>query len=138
MSLQLLQRVPKVLNLLNQGRSMDLHTILTIQSIADLGQKVERNPDLFIEQVLANCNVYCVHGMNNANDAGVLARSIGTKKRLEITSQLSSDGVTGMRSARNLREFLAHPDDIKTLGVGEAFYLDKPNKKFARVKIKQL
>ncbi len=116
---------------------MGVHAILTVQSLADLGQKIERNPQLFVEQVLANCNLYLVHRMNTALDAETLAKAIGTKTSFEITTQIGEEGATGLGSARRTREFLAHPDDIKSLRQGEAFFTDKTQGAFVRLSIQK-
>ncbi len=72
--------------------------------------------------------------MNSPTDASTLAEIIGTKKSLEITAQLGNEGATGMGSARNVREFLAHPDEIKNLPTGEAFIANKNDNTVRRIK----
>ncbi len=124
----------QVLNILNQGRSMGVHGLITVQSLADLGQKIDRNADLFAAQIISNCNVFAVHRMNNPADAGTLAEVIGTKNSLEITAHLGETGATGKGSARHVREFLAHPDAIKNLPTGEAFLANKNAGTVVRIK----
>ncbi|MEM7621473.1 MAG: TraM recognition domain-containing protein, partial [Pseudomonadota bacterium] len=107
------------------GRSLGLHCILTIQSIADLAQKIDRNPNLFIRQILANCNVFWIHRMNAAEDAELLAKTLGTDASMLYTAQIDSFGATGTGSVRPERTFKAHPDDIKHLPTGHGYVLNK-------------
>lgn len=125
---------PQVLNLLNQGRSMGVHAVLTVQSVADIGQRVRQNADLFTQQIIANCNLFVVHRMNTSEDAQKFSEIIGTKANMEITTQLGEHGATGLGSARRSRHFLAHPDEIKSLERGEAFFLDKNTNTFNQMK----
>ncbi len=114
------------LNYLNQGRYLGLHIILTAQSVADLGQKIPENAMLFIRQILANCNVYVIHKINDYDDAHYLASVLGTSLEIDYTAEVSSFGThSGEGSARLVHEFLVHPDQIKSLKRGEGFFCDK-------------
>ena len=48
---------------------------------------------------------------------------------MEVTYQLQQQGLntseTGFGSAKRVREFLYHPDDIKTLKTGKAVFMSK-------------
>ncbi|MGH1350244.1 MAG: type IV secretory system conjugative DNA transfer family protein [Methyloligellaceae bacterium] len=114
------------LNFLNQGRYVGLHIILTAQSVADLGQKISGNANLFIRQILSNCNVFVVHKINDHEDAELMASVLGTSPEIDYTAQVAEFGAeTGLGSAHLVHEFLAHPDEIKSLSRGEALLLDK-------------
>ncbi len=115
-----------LLNFLNQGRYLGLHIILSIQSLADLGQSVPGHASLFMRQVIANCNLFIVHKMNDSEDAQALADILGTQADIDLTAQVAAFGIgTGLGSARLVHEYCAHPDQIKSLKRGEAFLLDK-------------
>lgn len=111
---------------------MGLCGMVTVQSLADLDQKIGKNPQLFVDQVMDCCNVYVVHRMNTGSSSETLSESIGTKDSVEITSQLGDIGATGTGSAKLVREFIVHPDQIKKLETGELFVNDKPKGTVAR------
>ncbi len=114
------------LNFLDQGRYVGLLIILTAQSVADLGQKIQGNANLFIRQILSNCNVFVVHRINDHEDAELLASILGTSLEIDYTAQVAEFGAeTGLGSATLVHEYLAHPDQIKSLSRGEALLLDK-------------
>ena len=67
------------------------------------------------------------------------ANIIGTRGTLEITYQLSQQGYntnsTGLGSARRVREYLYHPDEIKSLKVGNGIYVNKDLSYHTKLKI---
>ncbi len=118
------------LNFLNQGRYVGLHIILTAQSIADLGQKIPDNAKLFIRQIVANCNLFVIHKLNDTEDAEYLASILGTSLGIDYTAEVSGFGSHSSEgSARLVHEFLVHPDQIKALKRGEGFFCDKNSDK---------
>jgi len=44
---------------------------------------------------------------------------------------------TGFGSARRVREYLYHPDEIKTLGTGQAVFLSRDTGGHYRVKVRK-
>jgi hypothetical protein len=63
-----------------------------------------------------------------------LAEMMGTRNTLEYTAQVSQVGPTHMGTVRRTRGFIAHPDEIKTLKTGEAFFFTKENNKISKIK----
>ena len=124
----------QVLNVINMGRSAGIHAILATQSLSDIASGRKENADHFINQVVGNCNTFILHRQNAPEDAKVLAEMIGTRPSLEYTAQISQKEPTHMGTVRRTRGFLAHPDEIKSLGTGEAFYVSKHNNKVTRIK----
>ena len=119
-----------MLNVLNQGRFLGLHIILTAQSLADLGQKIPHNANLYIRQMIANCNVYILHKVNDAEDAEQLAAILGTSLEFEHTAQVSAFGFeTGLGSLRLVHQYKVHPDTLKSLKTGQAILCDKNTSK---------
>jgi len=76
---------------------------------------------------------------NSSVNAEYWANILGTKNTLETTYQLHQKGLdvteTGFGSARRVREYFYHPDDIKTLRTGQAIVLSKDNHFHSRVNI---
>lgn len=115
----------QVLNIINQGRSAGVHAVLTVQSLSDIGRNIDKNAEMFIEQVISNCNNFLIHRANSKKNAEELANIIGTRLAQQLTYQLGETGATGMGSARSTREFIIHPDKITTLPNGQAVFLNR-------------
>ena len=119
---------PVLIDLVNKSRSANITCILATQSLSDLDYAVG---DAFKEQVIENCNNYLVMRQNSAVNAENWANIIGTKPTLEVTYQLQQKGLdtseTGFGSAKRVREYLYHPDDIKRLQTGNAILLSRDN-----------
>ena len=115
----------QVLNVINMGRSAGIHAVLSTQSLSDIASGRKENADHFINQVVGNCNNFILHRQNSPEDAEKLAAMMGTRNTLEYTAQVSQVGPTHMGTVRRTRGFIAHPDDIKTLKTGEAFFFSK-------------
>ena len=113
----------QVTNLINMGRSAGAHVILGSQTLSDMDQ-VSRS---FTGQVLGSVSSFIVHSLNNPDDAERMASVFGTRQSNQITHQIGRDGTTGTGSLRSTRSYLIHPDDIKNLGVGQAYIYSKTN-----------
>jgi type IV secretory pathway TraG/TraD family ATPase VirD4 len=127
---------PTLIDLINKSRSAGVTCIPATQSLADLEYIAG---DAFKNQIIENCNNYIIMRQNSAKSAEEWANIIGTKQTMEVTyqieqsNQLSSS--TGKGSARLVREYKYHPDDIKALKTGEAVYLSKDQNKSAKIKV---
>lgn len=79
-----------------------------------------------IEITIGNTNNYIVLRQNSATNAEAWADILGTRQSMEVTYQIAQQSrttsTTGLGSARRIREFLYHPDEIKDLRTGEAFF----------------
>jgi len=119
---------PALIDLVNKSRSANITCILATQSLSDLDYS---SGDAFKEQIIENCNNYLVMRQNSAVNAEKWANILGTGASMEVTYQLQQKGLntseTGFGSARRVREFLYHPDEIKTLKIGNAILLSKDN-----------
>lgn len=124
----------QVLNVINMGRSAGIHAVLSTQNLSDIASGRKENADHFINQVIGNCNNFILHRQNSPEDAEKLAAMMGTKQTLEYTAQISQTGPTHMGTVRRTRGFIAHPDEIKALKTGEAFFFSKENNKISRIK----
>lgn len=116
---------PQVLTLLNQGRGYGLCVTLSTQSISDIAQGAEKNAADFVNQVFGSINSYIIHRLNAANDCELIASVAGTKQVVDHTAQTIGGKGTGAASARHTREYIVHPDAIKSLGIGDAYFINK-------------
>ena len=119
---------PVLIDLVSKSRSANITCILATQSLSDLDYA---SGNAFKEQVIENCNNYLVLRQNSAVNAEKWANIIGTRPTLEVTYQLQQKGLntseTGFGSAKRVREYLYHPDDIKSLETGNAILLSRDN-----------
>ena len=115
-----------LIDLVNKSRSANVTCILATQSLSDLASAEDDN---FKEQIIENCNNYIVLRQNSAINSEAWANILGTKNTMEVTYQMKHEqGATvdtGLGSARLVREFLFHPDEIKSLKTGQAFFLSR-------------
>ena len=125
-----------LIDLVNKSRSANVTCILATQSLSDLSSAEDDN---FKEQVVENCNNYIVLRQNSAVNSEQWANILGTRNTMEVTYQLGQqDGMTaetGLGSAKLVREFIYHPDDIKALKQGRAFFLSRDTGKHYKVDI---
>ena len=115
-----------LIDLINKSRSANITCVLATQSLSDLDFACG---DSFKEQVIENVNNYVVLRQNSAVNAEHWANILGTRATIEVTYQIEQQArntnTTGLGSARRVREFLYHPDDIKALKTGKGFYLSR-------------
>ena len=119
-----------LLDLVNKSRSANITSILATQSLSDLDMVT----DQFKEQIIENCNNYIVLRQNSSTNAENWANILGTRGTLEVTYQLQQRNMntssTGFGSAKRVREFLYHPDDIKRLDTGRGVFMSKDNNNY--------
>jgi type IV secretory pathway TraG/TraD family ATPase VirD4 len=125
-----------LIDLVNKSRSANVTCILATQSLSDLASAEDEN---FKEQVIENCNNYIVMRQNSAVNSEAWANILGTRNTMEMTYQMENKkGMTvdtGLGSARQVRAFNYHPDEIKSLPQGQAFFLSRDTNKHCKVKI---
>ena len=123
-------------DLVNKSRSAGVTCVLSTQSLSDLDFACG---EAYKEQIIENCNNYLVMRQNSAINAENWANILGTRATMEVTYQLQQKGLdtseTGFGSAKRVREFLYHPDDIKTMQIGEGIYLSKDTKFNSKIKV---
>jgi len=110
--------------LINMGRGAGAMTILGTQTLADLD---DVSPS-FAGKIIGSVNTFIVHSLNNSDDAERTASIFGTRRTSELTHQVGEAGATGAGSLRSTRKYFVHPDDIKSLDVGEAYVYSKTDK----------
>lgn len=120
----------QVLNLINQGREFGAHTIVGTQSLEDLKE--------WADQILNNSNLLICHRVHSNNTAESISKYFGTRNAVQITQQLKEGESLLVGSARMTREFHVHPDDLKTLKVGECYVCQKDKSRIKKVTINYL
>lgn len=129
---------PSLIDLVNKSRSANITCILATQSLSDLDFAVNES---FKEQVIENTNNYLVLRQNSATNAEAWASVLGTRQSMEVTYQIAQQerrtSTTGLGSARRVREFLYHPDEIKDLKTGEAFFLSRDEHFHCKLHVKK-
>lgn len=115
-----------LIDLVNKSRSANVTCVLATQSLSDLATAEDDN---FTQQIIENCNNYLVLRQNSAVNSENWANILGTKPTMEVTYQLQQKGLdtsqTGFGSAKCVREYLYHPDDIKRLPTGKGIFLSR-------------
>lgn len=127
---------PVLVDLVNKSRSANVTSILATQSLSDLDFA---NGEAFKEQIIENCNNYLVLRQNSSVNAEHWANILGTRSTMEVTYQLQQKGLntseTGFGSAKRVREYLFHPDDIKTMTTGKGVFLSRDTGQQCKVNI---
>lgn len=121
-----------LVDLINKSCSANVTCIPATQSLSDLE---DETGDKFKNQIIENCNNYIVLRQNSFKSAEDWAKTLGTRQSMEMTYQMNELGTTKKGSSRRVREFIVHPDDIKSQGVGEAVYMSRDKKECQRVEI---
>lgn len=126
-----------MIDLVNKSRSANITCILATQSLSDLNGIDNQD---FLEPVIENCNNYIVLRQNSPTNAEEWAKIIGTKKSMTATYQVkgSDSGTlspTDLGTLRQSWEFIYHPNEIKNLKTGCAFYVCKDLRYHTKVKV---
>lgn len=115
-----------LIDLVNKSRSATVTCVLSTQSLSDLASAEDED---FTQQIIENCNNYLVLRQNSAVNSENWANILGTRQTMEVTYQLQQKGLdttqTGFGSARRVREYLYHPDEIKQLQTGNGIFLSR-------------
>ena len=123
-------------DLVNKSRSAGVTCVLATQSLSDLDFACG---SAFKEQIIENCNNYLVMRQNSGINAEHWSNILGTRSTLEVTYQLQQKGLntaeTGFGSAKRVREFFYHPDDIKTLQIGQGIFLSRDGNYHNKIKV---
>lgn len=121
-----------ITDIINKSRSANITCIPAIQSLADLEQAVNES---FKNQLIENCNNYIVLRQNSYKSAEEWSMTIGTTETMKMTYKVTDGEETGAGSARPTREFLVHPDEIKSLQTGQAVFLSRDTARLERINV---
>jgi type IV secretory pathway TraG/TraD family ATPase VirD4 len=123
-----------LIDLINKSRSAGVTAIPATQSLADL-EAAAGEP--FKQQIIENCNNYVVLRQNSSKSAEEWAKTLGTKETMQVTFQIDKSKPTEVGSARKTREFIVHPDEIKSLQTGKGIFLSRDIGKCERIKVRK-
>lgn len=125
-----------LIDLINKSRSANVTCIVATQSLSDLDFACG---EAFKEQVIENCNNYIVLRQNSSVNAEHWAKILGTMQTMAMTYQMKEEAfnttVTGYGSARKVREFYYHPDEIKEFMTGRGVFMSRDIGYHTKVKI---
>lgn len=108
-------------SVLNKSRSANVGIVFAHQALGDL----KTLGDPIANSILTNSNLKVIMRGNEPDSAEYFSKVIGTVKTIKYTERtkkgILNQEETGDASAREVEEFIVHPNQIKNeLGVGEA------------------
>lgn len=106
---------PAAVDLVERLRESGVGVWYVAQDSAGLGPNRDTR-----QRILGAVGQVIVHRLSQPED---LANLAGTGLKDEVTHQLDEDGPTGRGSHRVVPYYLAHPQDIRQLPLGEAVYI---------------
>lgn len=111
----------EVVRLFGRGRSAGLSLVVGTQSLSDF--KAADDTDTLVDQVLDNISSLIVHQQTVPESAERLSQIAGTEETWTTTMRTHAvvgSMPTGDGTKTRNRQFIIHPDAIKSLRVGEA------------------
>ncbi len=114
-----------VLALFARGREAGLGVVAATQELTDF----ERAAPGLRDQILGNTAVKLAHRQEVPASAQMIAQLAGTEKVWEETQRIGGPMLTGSPVGRGTRrqteQFVVHPNEIKSLGTGDAVLISK-------------
>lgn len=112
---------PGFVSILNKSRSANVGVVFAHQALGD----IKALGDSVANSILTNANIKVFMRGNDPESAEYFAKVIGTVRATKYTERTKKGffrhDTTGDASAREVEEFIVHPNDFKSaLGVGEA------------------
>jgi hypothetical protein len=128
-----------VVDLIGKARGAGFCALIATQGLSDI-EAAAGAP--VVEQIIGNCNTFIIQRQNSPAAAEKLAGLIGTRRSVEVTRQVEDTILgrrrTGLGTVREVREYVVHPDEIKTLRTGEAIVVRKSVGSVQRVWIRKV
>jgi hypothetical protein len=117
--------IPEFIEFMDRARGAGIGIVIAHQSRADLRAV---SPE-FQDRVEVNSNTVIVSGVKSSEDADYYAGILGTRTVMKETTQ-AKDGLlgmrqTGMKSLREVEEYVVHPNRLKDLQQGEVFAVSR-------------
>ncbi|MCC6278944.1 MAG: TraM recognition domain-containing protein [Ignavibacteriales bacterium] len=117
--------IPEFIEFMDRARGAGIGIVIAHQARADLRQI---SPE-FQERIEANSNTTLVSGLKSSQDAEYFAGMLGTKTVTKETVQIEEgffgEKSTGMKSVREVEEYVIHPNRLKDLSQGELFAISR-------------
>ncbi|MFU0252070.1 type IV secretion system DNA-binding domain-containing protein [Spiroplasma sp. Moj] len=107
-----------IVNLINKSRAFNYQCFLSFQTINDL----KTNNMNLTDTIFGNVSTIVCHNIKDPNTAEYVASVFGTQETEKLTRQLDfKNNTADMGSVRSVDEFVVHPNDLKTLKIGECY-----------------
>ncbi|MBY0384576.1 TraM recognition domain-containing protein [bacterium] len=123
---------------LDRARSSKIGVVVAHQEVADLSRL---SPE-FAKRLMNSTSTLFAFLQKLPDSSELIAGVSGTRKTREVTEQAETDWLfgerkTGMKSIKEVDEFVIHPNVIRSLKVGECVMVQKyPSSKSAVVRVK--
>ncbi len=111
----------RALGILGRARTAGGQAVIVTQSAADVPTATE-NPSM-LESLSDNFGGFVIHRQTSAESREWVAKLFGTREMWQSTDRTSGGGrfAEGTGSRRRAREFVVRPDELKEVGVGQAY-----------------
>ncbi|WDA54934.1 MAG: hypothetical protein PPFGHCPK_01415 (plasmid) [Spiroplasma endosymbiont of Drosophila atripex] len=108
-----------IINLINKTRSFNYQCFLSFQVTDDLStEKIK-----LLNTIFGNVTNIITHRVNDVESPEYIAKVFGTRETQKITRQIDfKNSSTNMGSVRSVDEFIVHPNNLKTLKIGECYF----------------
>jgi hypothetical protein len=125
------------ISFLDRARSSNIGVVVAHQALSDL----ERISQEFSNRLMTSTSTMFAFLQKLGDSSEMISAIAGTRKTKEVTAQAKSGGIfgdqmTGMKSIKEVDEFVIHPNVLRSLGVGECVMVQKyPSSKSMVVKV---
>jgi hypothetical protein len=123
----------QVAALFERAREARMTVLLATQELADL----EHAGPGVSDQILGNAAVVIAHRQDVPKSARLIAEMVGTEERWDYSYQVGQGMFSRLERARTTKRlterFVIHPNEIKSLGTGEAVLITKLPEASARI-----
>jgi len=104
-------------SILSMQRDNGLHAIVGTQSIHAISVENTHVKRVAVE-LIANCNTFIIHKINDPNDIELLINTIGTKMHAEVSNTHGSQEAHTRHTTRMVEKYLIRAQDIRSLQAG--------------------
>ncbi len=131
----------EISRLLSRSRSAGLSVLVATQAFADLSlARMGDSTESLRRQVLSHVDYLVAHRQSEPEAAELLGQMAGTKAAWAIARRAAPGDLVWQTNdevtRRRTREFVRHPEEFKSLGVGEAIVIEPAGKaKASRVRV---
>ncbi|WP_375315661.1 type IV secretion system DNA-binding domain-containing protein [Spiroplasma endosymbiont of Tipula paludosa] len=108
-----------IINLINKSRSFNYQCFLSFQVTDDLSTDNKK----LLNTIFGNVANIIAHKVSDVESPEYLAKVFGTQETEKLTRQIDfKNNTADMGSVRVVDEFIVHPNDLKTLKIGECYF----------------
>ncbi len=110
-----------IIDLANKARSSGVNLTFAVQSYSDL--EMIGGSEVLMKQLMESFSTWFIQRQLNAENAEKLAGIIGTYESEKATVMTEGGADSGKGSLRTAQEFICHPENLKSINVGQAILL---------------